>query len=103
MGFEPIIYIEDTDKHTASKHSASFALEDIRKRAFINSLGCELMMKDLAQEGIDVSNVHNIHNFRVINENFDNADIMLPNIHIDVRVFYDENLIFIPKEHFTYV
>lgn len=32
----------------------------------------------------------------------DISDIMLPNIHIDVRVVFDENVIFIPKSHFEY-
>ncbi len=102
MDFEPIIYIEDEDRQEASNTTKSFSTEETRKKVYINTLGNELAMKYLAQENIDISNVHNMHNLHMIQANFDISDIMLSNIHIDVRVVYDENLIFIPKSHFTY-
>ena len=99
---EQLIYIEMNDKIEAAKLSGGFALESTKTRAYVNALGVELAMKYLAQEGISVSNVHNLHNIHNFREDFDVADIMLSNIHIDVRVVYDENLIFIPKSHEEY-
>lgn len=102
MEFEPIIYIEDEDKQEAGNASGSFATEEIKTKVYINTLGNKLATKYLAQEGIDVSNVYNMHSLHMMQANFDISDIMLPNIHIDVRVVYDEKLIFIPKSHFFY-
>ena len=99
---ETLIYIEDQDKKDASIAAKAFAHEDVKNRAYINTLGAELALKYLASENIDVSNVYNIHSIKKILEEMDISDIMLPNIHIDVRVVFDENVIFIPKSHFEY-
>lgn len=99
---ETLIYIEDKDKLDASVAANSFAHSAVKNRVYINTLGAKLGMKFLASEDIDVSNVHNMHSIKKILEEIDIADIMLSNIHIDVRVVYDENAIFIPKSHFEY-
>lgn len=99
---EQLIYIDQNDKNEASKLSKGFTVEEVRSRAYVNALGTELATKYLVQENISVNKTFNIHNINKIREEFDIADIMLPNIHIDVRVIYDENLIFIPKSHFDY-
>ncbi len=102
MEQETLIYIEERDKNEAAKLAGNFTIEDTFKRAYINALGGELAMKYLAQEEINVANIYNLHNIYKIREEFDIADIMLPNIHLDVRMVYDENFIFIPKSHFEY-
>ena len=104
MGFEQdtLIYIEDQEKLDASAAANSFAHKDVRNRAYINTLGAELAMKYLASEGLSVQSIYNIHSIKKILEELDIADVMLPNIHIDVRVVFDENVIFIPKSHFEY-
>ena len=102
MEQETLIYIEEKDKNEAAKLAGGFTLEDTLKRAYINALGSELAMKYLAQEEINVSNIYNLHNIYKIREEFDIADVMLPNIHIDVRMIYDDEYIFIPKSHFEY-
>ncbi len=99
---ETLIYIEDQDKKDASVAANAFAHKDTKNRAYINTLGADLALKYLASENIDVSNVYNIHSIKKILEEMDISDIMLPNIHIDVRVVFDENVIFIPKSHFEY-
>ena len=90
---ETLIYIEDKDKLDASVAANSFAHSAVKNRVYINTLGAKLGMKFLASEDIDVSNVHNMHSIKKILEEIDIADIMLSNIHIDVRVVYDENAI----------
>ena len=99
---ETLIYIEDKDRLDASVAANSFAHSEIKNRVYINTLGAKLGMKYLASEDIDVSNVYNMHSIKKILEEVDIADIMLSNIHIDVRVVYNENAIFIPKTHFEY-
>ena len=99
---ETLIYIEQDNKTEAEFMSRSFVKSAIKNRAYINALGAELFIKYLASEEINASETHNIHSISKILEKFDVSDIMLPNIHIDVRVVFDENQIFIPKNHFTY-
>ena len=99
---ETLIYIEEQDKHDASAAANAFAHKDTKNRAYINTLGAELAMKYLASEDINIANIYNIHSIKKILEEIDISDIMLPNIHIDVRVIFDENIIFIPKSHFEY-
>ena len=99
---ETLIYIEQDNKTEAEFMSRSFVKGSVKNRAYINALGAELVMKYLRSEGIDTNNVHNIHSISKILEQFDVSDILLPNIHIDVRVVFDENQIFIPKSHFEY-
>ena len=99
---ETLIYIEDKDRLDASVAANSFAHSEIKNRVYMNTLGAKLGMKYLASEDIDVSNVYNMHSIKKILEEVDIADIMLSNIHIDVRVVYNENAIFIPKTHFEY-
>ena len=97
-----LIYIDDKEKLDASATANSFAHKDIKNRAYINTLGAELAMKYLVSENIDVSDAKNLHSIKKILEEMDIADVMLSNIHIDVRVVFDENVIFIPKSHFEY-
>lgn len=99
MGFEQntLIYIEENDKVEASLAAKGFADEEVKNRAYINALGAELALKYLTSENISINNIHNLHSVKKILEETDISDIMLPNIHIDVRVVFDENFIFIPK------
>lgn len=97
-----LIYIDDKNKLDASAAANAFASNDIKNRAYLNTLGAELALKYLVSENIDISKVKNIHSIKKILEETDIADVMLPNIHIDVRVIFDKNIIFIPKSHFEY-
>lgn len=99
---DTLIYIEENDKIEAGITAKGFADEETKSRAYINALGAELALKYLTSENINVSNIYNMHSIRKVLEETDISDIMLPNIHIDVRVIFDENFIFIPKSHFEY-
>lgn len=102
MEQETLIYIEENDKKEARVLTQSFASKEVKSRAYINALGAELGMKYLALENINNTKTYNLHSVHKILEEMDISDIMLSNIHIDVRVIFDENLIFIPKSHFEY-
>ena len=95
-----LIYIDKDNITEAEFMSKSFINKDVKNRAYINALGAELVMKYIASEGIDIENIHNIHSISKILEKIDIADILLPNIHIDTRVVFNEDQIFIPKSHF---
>lgn len=102
MEQETLIYIEENDKKEARVLTQSFASKEVKSRAYINALGAELGLKYLALENINSTKTYNLHSGHKILEEMDISDIMLSNIHIDVRVIFDENLIFIPKSHFEY-
>lgn len=97
---ETLIYIEKEEAAEANFMSRNFINKEIKNRAYVNTLGAELVMKFLNSEGIDVKNLHNMHSISRVLESLDIADILLPNIHIDVRTVFDNKQIFIPKSHF---
>ncbi len=94
-----MLFVEDRDKNEAQFMSANFVDENIRNRVYLNAIGSELVMRYLSLEGIETSNLHNLHSISKIIEVTDISDILLPNIHIDVRVIFDEKQIFIPISH----
>ena len=102
MEQETLIYVEENDKEEAKLLTKGLLNNEVRSRAFFNALGAELGLKYLALENISSDKTYNLHNVHKILEEFDISDIMLNNIHIDVRVVFDENQIFIPKSHFEY-
>lgn len=97
-----IIAIEEKEKEDARALTQSFARSDVKSRAYINALGAEILLKYFEKENIIKERTYNLHNIRKILEEFDVSDVKLSNIHIDVRVVFDENQIFIPKSHFEY-
>jgi len=97
---ETLIYVEKEAINEAQFMSRNFVDKEVKNRVYLNALGSELVMKYLSSEGIDVSNVYNLHSISKIVEDIDISDILLPNIHIDVRVVFDKKQIFIPKSHF---
>lgn len=102
MEQETLIYVEENDREEAKILTKGLLNKDVKSRAYINALGAELGLKYLALENINSSKTYNLHNVHKILEEFDISDIMLSNIHIDVRVVFDENNIFIPKSHFEF-
>ena len=102
MEQDTLIYVEENDKKEAELLTKGLLNDAVRNRAYFNALGAELGLKYLALENISNAKTYNLHNVHKILEEFDMSDIMLTNIHIDVRVVFDENQIFIPKSHFEY-
>ncbi len=97
-----IFIIDEEEKEEAKALTQSFVKTDVRSRAYANALGSEICLKYLRENNILNEKTYNMHNIRKILEEFDISDIILSNIHIDVRVVYNENEIFIPKSHFDY-
>lgn len=101
-GQETLIYIDENDQLDAGVIAKGFAKEEVKNRAYINALGAQLAKKYLTSEDIDISNTYNLHSIHKILEEIDISDVMLPNIHMDVRVVFNEEYIFVPKSHFKY-
>ena len=97
-----LIYIDEKERLNASVAANAFTNSETRNRAYINTLGADLVLKYLSLENIDTSKIYNIHSIKKILETLDVADVRLNNIDIDVRMVFDENIIFIPKSHFEY-
>ena len=97
-----LLNIAEDNQAEALFMSKTFVDENIKRRVYINTLGAECVMKYLADNKISVDNTRNIHSITRVIEKADIADILLDNIHIDVRVVFDENIIFIPKTHKKY-
>lgn len=79
---------------------ANFIDNEVKNRAFVNVLGAEAVINYLSENDIDTDYVRNLHSVKRILEKTNIADIILSNIHIDVRVVFERNEIFIPKSHF---
>ena len=88
MEQETLIYVEENDKEEAKVLTQGLLNKNVKSRAYINALGAELALKYLALENINNSKTYNMHNVHKILEEFDISDIMLSNIHIDVRVVF---------------
>ena len=99
---ENLILIDEKDREEARALTQSFVRSDVKSRAYINALGAELCQKYFRDENISDETTYNIHCIRKFLEEFDISDVMLSNIHVDVRVITDENQIFIPIAHFKY-
>ena len=83
------ILIDEKEREDARALTQSFARADVKSRAYINALGAEVCLKYFRQENISDEPTYNLHNIRKILEEFDISDVMLSNIHIDVRVIFD--------------
>ena len=82
--------------------AANLVNKEVKNRVFLNVAGAEAVMSHLERLGIDTSDISNIHSIKRVADKIDIADIMLENIHIDVRVIFDDNYIFVPKSHYKY-
>ena len=82
--------------------AANLLNREVKNRVFLNVAGAEAVISHLEKLGIDTSGISNIHSIKRVIDKIDIADIILDNIHIDVRVIFDEDFIFVPKSHYKY-
>ena len=82
--------------------AANLVNKEIKNRVFLNVAGAEAVISHLERLGIDTSGISSIHSIKRVADKIDIADIILENIHIDVRVIFDDNYIFVPKSHYKY-
>ena len=94
-----LLNITEDAQNEALFMSKTFVNMAVKRRVYVNTLGVESFMQYLSDNGFEFDNLHNIHSITRVVEKADVADILAENIHIDVRVVFDENEIFIPKTH----
>ena len=94
-----LLNITEDAQNEALFMSKTFVNMAVKRRVYVNTLGVESFMQYLSDNGFEFDNLHNIHSITRVVEKADVADILAKNIHIDVRVVFDENEIFIPKTH----
>ncbi|MDY6382932.1 MAG: hypothetical protein SPL70_03400 [Cyanobacteriota bacterium] len=100
MAMEELIAVSKENLSEAEFMCGSYVDKIVRNRIFLNVLGAEVFSQYLNNNGVNTEDIHYIHSIKRVVEHTDIADIILPNIHIDVRVVFDKDKIFIPKEHF---
>ena len=99
---EELLEITKENLEEAQFMAANFIDKDVRNRIFLNVVGSEAFISHVEKFEINTENMCNIHSVKRIIEKIDIADIILDNIRLDVRVVFDENVIFIPKSHYKY-
>lgn len=94
--------LEITSDNLSEAHfmASNYIDAKIRNRIFFNVIGSEAVISYLGRLGCNVENLSNIHSIKRVVEKIDIADIILSNIHIDVRIIFNEKEIFIPKSHY---
>lgn len=80
--------------------ASNFIDTSVQNRVFFNVIGSEAIITYLEKLGIDTEGIASIHSIKRVVEKVDIADVILKNIHIDVRVVFNEYEIFIPKSHY---
>lgn len=80
--------------------ASNFIDVSVQNRIFFNVIGSEAIISYLEKLGVDIEGIASIHSIKRIVEKVDIADVILKNIHIDVRVVFNEYEIFIPKSHY---
>ena len=80
--------------------ASNFIDVSVQNRIFFNVIGSEAIISYLEKLGVNTEGIASIHSIKRIVEKVDIADVILKNIHIDVRVIFNEYEIFIPKSHY---
>lgn len=80
--------------------ASNFIDVSVQNRVFFNVIGSEAIISYLEKLGVDTEGIASIHSIKRIVEKVDIADVILKNIHIDVRVVFNEYEIFVPKSHY---
>jgi hypothetical protein len=94
------VKISDEDLKDAKLSTADFKNESVRKRAFINVLGARLAMNYMFSQKLEANNIYSLYRAHSIIEQFDISDIYYQGIKVDVRLVFNSDEIFIPKQHF---
>ena len=95
---ENITILED-DLVSAQTLCASISDANIRERAVANIVGAKIASR-FFEESYNADSESGLHNMAKILEKFDISDIYVNNSYIDVRVYFTEDELCVPKSHF---
>ena len=92
--------IEEEDLVLAQSVCSLIKDENIRNRAVANALAANIAKKFFTDFNGEVDTNSGLHNIGCMLEKLDVSDIYLKNNYIDVRVFFNESEVCVPKSHF---
>ncbi len=92
--------IEENDIELAQNICKVIENSDTRNRAVADSLASKIAERFFDKETCDVDTVSGLHNIGQVLENIDIADIYINNSYIDVRLYFNDEELGVPKAHF---
>ena len=92
--------IEENDLEIAHGICKIIESNERRNRAVANVVGANIASKYFDAAQYDVDSSSGLHNIGQVLEDIDISDIYINNSYIDVRLFFEDDGLFIPKEHF---
>ena len=90
--------IEERDLELAQTICKPIKDSEIKNRALANAMASNIASKFFEEAAVDTES--GLHNIPAVLEDIDIADIYINNCYIDVRVFFDEEELAVPKAHF---
>ena len=90
--------LEDSDLEKVRNICKYINNEDIRERAVANCLSAEIVSKYFVDTEVDTSS--GIHNVPEVLGDIEISDIYINNNYIDVRLYFNENELCVPKSHY---
>ena len=92
--------IEERDLELAQDICRLIPKEGIRNRAVANAVAANIAEKFFDKETYKVDSISGLHNIGAVLEDIDISDIYINNSYIDVRIYFNEDTLCIPKAHF---
>ena len=92
--------IEENDIELAQNICKVIEDDDTRNRAVADSLASKIAERFFDKETCDVDTVSGLHNIGQVLEDIDIADIYINNSYIDVRLYFNDEELSVPKSHF---
>lgn len=92
--------IEENDIEFAQNICKVIEDDDTRNRAVADSLASKIAERFFDKETCDVDTVSGLHNIGQVLEDLDIADIYINNSYIDVRLYFNDEELGVPKVHF---
>lgn len=92
--------IEENDIELAQNICKVINNDDTRNRAVADSLASKIAERFFDKETCDVDTVSGLHNIGRVLEDIDIADIYINNSYIDVRLYFNDEELSVPKAHF---
>ena len=92
--------IEDNDIEFAQNICKVIKNSDTRNRAVADSLASKIAERFFDKTTYDVDTVSGLHNIGQVLEDIDIADIYINNSYIDVRLYFNDEELSVPKSHF---
>lgn len=90
--------IEESDIEHAQNICSEVEEISIRNRAVANTLAAKIATKYFTDDAVDTDS--GLHNIKHVMNDLDISDIYIKDSYIDVRLYFEDHKLLIPKEHF---